>query len=258
MSHGESTKAKSSQLGQAQTRISETEIPHQPAAFVKSKLSVLTRSGQFLRNSDTDGKAAASAVSLTGTPTSPAEMRRLPEMSRERPRATDKSPTSHQAKRSKPANHPKKLSESAAKDQYVRELFRSDFPKGYVCIATSGEGSLCGLRALIASIKHQALTLREPLLEELKAVAEDPARRPRFLADTIVQDTSNFTWDDLASIARTWASQQDVDLIVGVLEGSDKLHLIEPDNSGRTRIRIWVWLTTGGGHFEGLKGRTGS
>ncbi|TLS27445.1 hypothetical protein PpBr36_05467 [Pyricularia pennisetigena] len=155
------------------------------------------------------------------------------------------------------------------RDQSAMELYKEMFPNGASRISTSGEGLLCGLRALLSSLEAQMPDLKPfPDVEQMHAFANygntaetynqwrADTRDPE---DTLEEVKSNYPADFLAGVLSDWAMAcHGFGLQLGVRR---REFGTSPDGylvirTGNTPIGT-LWVAHSSDHYEGLKPNPG-
>jgi hypothetical protein len=142
----------------------------------------------------------------------------------------------------------------------ARKIFSERFPHGASLIETSGDGLLCGLRALCESVKAQEI-YPTVSVDELQDFVESPDLQS-FEAETKGhgrKNQENLYIDQLAGIIRLWGQQQKLDLQLGYMLADGKKFLVPTETSSATVV-VWIYssstLAAGGhkmSHYQGLR-----
>lgn len=138
--------------------------------------------------------------------------------------------------------------------------FLESFPNGHRRIATSAEGNLCGLHALVASVTAQ-VSCSPPTLPELRDIARSDAMLALELAifDVPRSLEDSYHVDQLAAILRFWGEARGLDLQLGYLLQSGRCMLVPGPTTPNTQV-VWISSTSEDGaeaayldHYEGLR-----
>ena len=146
------------------------------------------------------------------------------------------------------------LAGALAKIAADRAEFERAFPNGYEIMTTSKQGLLCGIFAVISSMKAQHPFKTPPTETELLNTVKD--LRPRWLTEWGLDNTNNFTIDQLGCIMLEWGKRHKLNLTVGYLAETSPTLLLYPDMEGHIDT-IWIhndgkW-DRGIGHYSGLR-----
>ena len=143
----------------------------------------------------------------------------------------------------------------------ARRCFTATFPQGYTLVSTSGEGLLCGLRALATSIEHQ-LELPPPDSDELYRIilkSESIQTFEKATGEQARANKNNFYIDQLAAVLTIWGGQQSLDLQLGYVLSDETVFLVPTPTTSNTKI-VWIHSTSSTGsddqtmqHYEGIK-----
>ena len=131
--------------------------------------------------------------------------------------------------------------------------YAEDLPAGYFPINTSGEGQLCGMRAVIHTITAMHTDLIPPTVNELMTIF-DSEKFQEHVAPFGLDNTNNFHVDQIAALLQFWGQKYCFeDLQLGyILHGTP--HLVQHRSNGRART---VWIHHNGvNHYEGVRPRT--
>ena len=109
---------------------------------------------------------------------------------------------------------PKSPSAAAlAKIEAAKEEFNRSFPHGYTIINTSAAGLLCGFFAVINSMRAQYPSLPCPTRLQLKDLFD--AQAEEYATIFGMDNSNNFSIDQVAAILYTWGTAHDLNLRVG-------------------------------------------
>ncbi|KAK4466484.1 hypothetical protein QBC42DRAFT_343014 [Cladorrhinum samala] len=140
----------------------------------------------------------------------------------------------------------------------ANDAFAAAFPHGYDLVPTSGEGLLCGLRAIAGSIETQ-LGLAAPELDDLVKISKDPGLREfeKSLGIPARENDENFHVDQVGAILSKWGKEQKppLDLRLGyVMNGGEKHLVSSPDANSEV---LWVAYSGNkkGGHYMGMRAK---
>jgi len=124
-------------------------------------------------------------------------------------------------------------------------LFMSSFPNGWNELAVSGRGLLCGLRAVIRSLKAQHPGMPKPTEENLydTYMCLDRPTTGRI-------NVNNFYADQLGATLYFWGVQHDLNLRLGYILADGRCNLIGTPADEGNPTTIWITTTSSTGVTE--------
>lgn len=121
------------------------------------------------------------------------------------------------------------------------EFFEAAFPHGYNRIPTSAAGLLCGLRALVSSVRAQHPNIEPVTFEQLYEMLSDTDYRT--LAMHFGRPSrNNFRADELGLLIHLFYELYDLNVHVGIVQPGQEPMLIPGENSDRPdRLTVWIY-----------------
>ncbi|KAK3320283.1 hypothetical protein B0T19DRAFT_479225 [Cercophora scortea] len=148
----------------------------------------------------------------------------------------------------------------------AQKLLKEAFPYSYRRIHTSGQGFLCGPRAIVASMKAQGFRIDQyPTVKQLTMMCQHPKIRAfeEELGELGRDNRNNFFVDQLASMLAHWGSDNGLELQLGYVIPNGKAFLVSCNVTPATRV-VWIHSDSPNGvdddpevvrHYEGLRPR---
>lgn len=159
------------------------------------------------------------------------------------------SPSEPETKQEAAETLSKNQQEATAKDKKklvseTRKLMHQDAPRGWQELKVSGDGLLCGFRAVVRSTFFQYRELPVPRLEDFKAIVKhDPEYKDRCPEKGLTND-NEFYVEQLAIVLRIWSSIKSFPLQLGIVQDEHEPILtgwadgLEPPSG-----RLWIWVS---------------
>ncbi|KAK5048271.1 hypothetical protein LTR84_005941 [Exophiala bonariae] len=119
--------------------------------------------------------------------------------------------------------------------------FDTVFPHGYNRIQTSGEGLLCGIRALVSSMQAQHPNTEPVTFDQLYQMLHDTDYRG-LVGQFGPMSENNFRADELALMIHLFYSLYDLNVHLGIVQPGQEPLLIPGEDSERLdRITVWIY-----------------
>jgi hypothetical protein len=112
------------------------------------------------------------------------------------------------------SNYRTRSRDSSNTDHEAQKIFSEPFTNGAKVIEVSGDGNLCGLRALGASIEAQGIYRRAPSVEDLLEISKD-SHYQALQTGTGRSNDNNFYIDQLGALLMLWGQKHKLDLQLG-------------------------------------------
>jgi hypothetical protein len=148
--------------------------------------------------------------------------------------------------------------------QRAQAAFEEAFPHGeYEVILTSSNRMLCGLYAIIESMKAMHTQIQTPSIENLNAIVDSEAYKNRIYAPSFagLDNRDHFTFDQLGTILLLWGESLGCRLQLGCKRPNKSPELISYPENGQPPTVVWIYnddaedLRGDIGHFSGLRRR---
>ena len=143
----------------------------------------------------------------------------------------------------------------------LRLVARASCPNAYpdleiLTLESSTDGLLCGLYAVILSLRAQYPRLPYPTRDELLAIFKQQSAE--FGLDFDMQNTNNLSVDQVAAALYAWGRGEGLNLRLGYLEYHNGPLLISHPNEDEDVLVVWIfndgqWENGGIGHFSGIR-----
>lgn len=133
--------------------------------------------------------------------------------------------------------------------------FRARFPRGWRIVSTSGEGLMCGIRALQGSLRHQVPDFPTPSFDQLTDIAWNGKAAIAFMETQVEEDfDTEFRADHLAGILAEVGEQSNVRLQLGLRLPNNSFYVLR---TGEEAEVTTVWVDHNGevgkkGHYSGM------
>lgn len=169
-----------------------------------------------------------------------------------------------------PPSHDLKVPKPEPKERPDKEIFAETFPHGFEVVPTDSDGALCGLYAVIETVKATLTKFPAPTIDELQAALhseECQATLEIFAMMGEKVDEKNFSPDQIELILKhsSWRSQHNLDIRVGLIERQSskgkptyKDPYLVPHLEERSPSTVHIWIHHNGkndltAHWSGLR-----
>ncbi|KAI9712889.1 MAG: hypothetical protein M1812_006758 [Candelaria pacifica] len=144
-------------------------------------------------------------------------------------------------------------SAKSSRDPRADVEFCKAFPRGYLTIHTSSEGYLCGLRAVINTMRAMHGSLPCPTIEELQKIASSPTF-VQHCKDFGMDNQNDFSADQIGAVLYTWGQRRGLNLRLAYIPKGRYPRLIPHPNDQPTQV---VWIYNDGYNLTGIEGAIG-